>query len=51
MKYRAENHSKLVLILLRLDILIHVAQIELNREIMQATDALLFVNKNIANMI
>ncbi|EGP04264.1 hypothetical protein [Pasteurella multocida] len=51
MKYRAKNHSKQVLILLGLDILIYVAQIGLSRDIMQATDALLFVNKNIANMI
>ncbi|HDR0966745.1 TPA: hypothetical protein QB333_000581 [Pasteurella multocida] len=51
MKYRAKNHSKLVLILLGLDILIHVAQIGLSRDIMQTTDVLIFVNKNIANMI
>ncbi|HDR0619634.1 hypothetical protein ACFGXR_07235 [Pasteurella multocida] len=51
MKYQAKNHSKLVLILLGLDILIHVAQIGLSRDIMQATDVLIFVNKNIANMI
>ncbi|EJS86707.1 hypothetical protein AAUPMB_16972 [Pasteurella multocida subsp. multocida str. Anand1_buffalo] len=45
MKYRAKNHSKQVLILLGLDILIYVVQIGLSRDIMQATDALLFVIK------
>ncbi|MGC6247660.1 DUF4328 domain-containing protein [Bisgaard Taxon 45] len=48
MKYRAENHSKLVLILLGLDIFIHALQIWLSREIIRATDALLLMNENIA---